>query len=57
MLMDEHAQISAEMILIMGVLLVIVIVAGGFITNMASQISNSVNSVLNTARDGTINRM
>jgi len=57
MLMDEHAQISAEMILIMGVLLVIVIVAGGFITNMAQQIANSVNSVLNTARDGTINRM
>lgn len=57
MLMDEHAQISAEMILIMGVLLVIVIVAGGFITNMAQQIANSVNSVLDTARDGTINRM
>jgi len=57
MLMDEHAQISAEMILIMGVLLVIVIVAGGFIINMTQQIANSVNSVLNTARDGTINRM
>jgi hypothetical protein len=57
MLMDEHAQISAEMILIMGVLLVIVIVAGGFITNMAHQIANSVNNVLNTARDSTINRM
>jgi uncharacterized protein (UPF0333 family) len=57
MLMDEHAQISAEMILIMGVLLVIVIVAGGFIINMSHQIANSVNNVLNTARDGTINRM
>jgi hypothetical protein len=57
MLMDEHAQISAEMLLIMGVLLVIVIVAGGFITNMSHQIANSVNNVLNTARDGTINRM
>jgi uncharacterized protein (UPF0333 family) len=57
MLMDEHAQISAEMILIMGMLLVIVIVAGGFITNMAHQIANSLNTVLNTARDNTINRM
>jgi uncharacterized protein (UPF0333 family) len=57
MLMDEHAQISAEMILIMGVLLVIVIVAGGFITNMAHQIANSLNTVINTARDNTINRM
>lgn len=55
--MDEHAQISAEMILIMGVLLVIVIVAGGFITNMAHQIADSVNNVLNAARDSTINRM
>jgi len=57
MLMDEKAQISAEMILIMGVLLVIVIVAGGFITSMAHQISDSVSNVLNTARDSTINRM
>jgi hypothetical protein len=57
MLMDENAQISAEMILIMGMLLVIVIVAGGFITNMAHQIANSLNTVVNTARDNTINRM
>lgn len=55
--MDEHAQISAEMILIMGVLLVIVIVAGLFISNMAHQIKDSVNSVLDTARSSTINRM
>ena len=57
MLMDENAQISAEMILIMGALLVIVIVAGGFIFNISQQIANSISSVLNTARDSTINRM
>jgi uncharacterized protein (UPF0333 family) len=57
MLMDEKAQISAEMILIMGALLVIVIVAGGFIFNISQQIANSISSVLNTARDSTINRM
>jgi uncharacterized protein (UPF0333 family) len=57
MLMDEQAQISAEMILIMGVLLIIVIVAGGFIFNMSQQIANSVGNVINTARDSTINRM
>jgi len=57
MLMDEKAQISAEMILIMGALLVIVIVAGGFIYNISQQISNSIGKVLNTARDSTINRM
>ena len=57
MLMDENAQISAEMILIMGALLVIVIIAGGFIINIAHQIANSISIVLDTARNSTINRM
>ncbi len=55
--MDENAQISAEMILIMGALLVLVIVAGGFILNISSQIANSINATLNTARSSTLNRM
>ena len=55
--MDENAQISAEMILIMGALLVLVIVAGGFIINIAHQIANSISIVLNTAMNSTINRM
>ena len=55
--MDESAQISAEMILIMGALLVLVIVAGGFIMNISRQIATSIGSVLDTARDSTINRM
>ena len=33
--MDENTQISAEMILIMGTLGVMVIVAGSFITNIS----------------------
>jgi uncharacterized protein (UPF0333 family) len=57
MLMDENAQISAEMILLMGAMLVIVIVAGGFILNISSQIANSIGTVLDTARNSTINRM
>ncbi len=57
MLMDENAQISAEMILIMGAMLVLVIVAGGFILNISSQIANSIGTVLDTARNSTINRM
>jgi uncharacterized protein (UPF0333 family) len=57
MLMDENAQISAEMILIMGALLVLVIVAGGFILNISSQIATSVGTALDTARNSTINRM
>ncbi len=46
MLMDENAQISAEMILIMGAILVLVIVAGGFIFNISHQIANSIGNVL-----------
>ena len=57
MLMDENAQISAEMILIMGAMLVLVIVAGGFILNISQQIANSIGTVLDTARNSTINRM
>ena len=57
MLMDESGQISAEMILIMGALLVLVIVAGGFIFNISQQIANSIGNVINTARDSTINRI
>ena len=57
MLMDENAQISAEMILLMGAILVIVIVAGGFIINISSQIATSIGTVLGTARNSTINRM
>jgi len=57
MLMDEKAQISAEMILIMGAILILVIVAGGFIYNITTQIKNNVTSVLDSARTNTINRM
>lgn len=55
--MDEKAQISAEMILIMGALLVLVIVAGGFIFNISKQIATSINNVVDTTRNSTINRM
>lgn len=57
MLMDENGQISAEMILIMGALLIIVIVAGGFIINISHQIANAISVTLDTARNTTINRM
>ena len=55
--MDENAQISAEMILIMGALLVLVIVAGGFIYNIAFQVANTIGVTIDTARNSTINRM
>ena len=55
--MDENAQISAEMILIMGAILILVIVAGLFITNITRQIAGSISNVLDAARNSTINRM
>jgi len=57
MLMDENAQISAEMILILGAMMIVVIIAGGFIFNISQQIANSIGSVLNKAMNSTINRM
>ena len=44
---DDSGQISAEMILLIGAMLVIVIIAGGYI----------LDSVIGTARDTSINRM
>ncbi len=55
--MDEKAQISAEMILIMGALLILVIVAGGFIFNISQQIAYSISNVVDSARVSTINRI
>jgi uncharacterized protein (UPF0333 family) len=55
--MDDKAQISAEMILIMGALLVIVIVAGNWIFNISKAVAGNVSNVVDTAKDSTINKM
>ena len=55
--MDDKAQISAEMILIMGALLVIVIVAGQWIFNISQAVAGNVSNVVDTAKDSTINKM
>lgn len=55
--MDERAQVSAEMILLVGAMLVIVIVAGGYIFGITQSIAGNITSVVDTARDTTINRM
>jgi len=55
--MDERAQISAEMILLIGAMLVIVIVAGGYIVNITQSIAGNITGVIDNARDTTINRM
>lgn len=55
--MDEKAQLSAEMILLIGAILVIVIVAGSFIYDITDSIASNITGIIDTARDNTINRM
>lgn len=57
MLMDEKAQISAEMILLIGALLVLVIVAGSYVLGISKAVAGNVTDVINTARDTTINKL
>lgn len=57
MLIEEEAQISAEMILIVGALLVIVIAVGSYIFNISGSIAGNISEVINTARDSTINKI
>lgn len=55
--MDEKAQISAEMILLIGAILVIVIVAGQYIFSISSSVASNITEVVDTARDSTIGKM
>lgn len=57
MLIEEEAQISAEMILIVGALLVIVIAVGSYIFNISGSIAGNISEVINTARDSTTNKL
>ena len=57
MLIDEKGQISAEMILLMGAILVVVLVVAGYVTGITSDISNSVKDVVDAARNSTIERL
>lgn len=56
-MLDEKAQISAEMILLIGAILVIVIVAGQFIFGISKSVAGNITDVINTARDSTIGKM
>jgi len=55
--MDEKAQISAEMILLLGALMVLVIVAGRWIFDISRSVAGNVTGVVDAARDSAINRM
>ena len=55
--MDEKAQISAEMILLIGALLILVIVAGNYILGISKAVAGNVSDVVNAARNSTLNRL
>ncbi|MDO8870014.1 MAG: class III signal peptide-containing protein [Methanobacteriaceae archaeon] len=57
MLIDEKAQISAEMILLIGAILVIVLIVGGYVFDISSSIAGNISSVVDNARDSTINKL
>jgi uncharacterized protein (UPF0333 family) len=56
-MLDEKAQISAEMILLIGAILVIVIVAGKYILSISSSVAGNITEVVGTARDSAIGKM
>jgi len=56
-MLDEKAQISAEMILILGALMILVIVAGRWILDISRSVAGNVTGVIGAARDSAINRM
>ena len=54
--MDEKGQISAEMILLIGGLLILVIIAGTFILGISKSVAGNVSLVVDQARDVSINK-
>ena len=54
---DNKAQISVEMILIMAALIVLVIVAGQWVFGMSKSVAGNASSVVDTAKNTTINKM
>jgi uncharacterized protein (UPF0333 family) len=57
MFVDEKAQISAEMILLVGAIIILVIVAGTYILDITGSVSGNITEVIETARNSTINKM
>ncbi len=55
--MDEKGQISAEMILLMGAIMIIVIVAGIYILGISQSVAGNVSSVIDSAKNSSINKM
>ena len=55
--LDNTGQGSAEMILIVGSLIVIVLLVGSYISNITDKTNTNMNSLLKTERDFLINKI
>lgn len=55
--LDEKGQGSAELILIIGGLLVIVLLVGSYISNITQKTSNNAKIILKQERDYLINKI
>ena len=54
---DNKGQGSAELILIIGGLIVIVLFVGSYLSNITQQTQNNINTLLKTERDNLINKI
>ena len=54
---ESKGQGSAEMILLMGAILAIVLVAGVYLFNISSIINDSLKKVIESGRDSIINKI
>ena len=54
---DDKGQGSAELILIIGGLIVIVLFVGSYLSNITQQTQNNINTLLKTERDNLINKI
>jgi uncharacterized protein (UPF0333 family) len=57
MIEEDSGQSSAEMILLVGAILVIVIIAGNYIFNISETINNSLKSLLEDGRNSVLRKI
>ena len=55
--LDNNGQGSAELILIVGSLIIIVLLVGSYISNMTDKTQNNIKNLLKTERDFLINKI
>jgi uncharacterized protein (UPF0333 family) len=55
--LDDKGQGSAELILIVGGLLVVVLFVGSYLSNVTQKTQNSLNNLLKIERDKLINKI